>query len=66
MTKLTRSRSDRKLAGVIGGLAQYTGFDVSLLRVLFVVGLIMSFGTFALIYLIWMFVVPNSTDVISR
>jgi phage shock protein C len=65
MKKLTRSKSNRKLAGVIGGLASYTGFDVSLLRVLFVVGLIMSFGTFALIYLIWMVVVPNERDVIS-
>ncbi|WP_456277696.1 PspC domain-containing protein [Bacillus sp. AK128] len=65
MNKLTRSRSDRKLAGVIGGLSSYTGIDASLLRVIFVIGLIMSFGTFALIYAIWMFVVPNERDVIS-
>ncbi|WP_246942631.1 PspC domain-containing protein [Bacillus pinisoli] len=65
MKKLTRSRSNRKLAGVIGGLANYTGIDASLLRVIFIIGLIMSFGTFALVYLIWMIVVPNDQDVIS-
>jgi phage shock protein C len=62
--KLTRSQSNRKIAGVIGGLASYTGIDASLLRVLFVIGLLMSFGTFALVYFVWMLVVPNGEDVI--
>jgi phage shock protein C len=35
--KLYRSRSDRKLAGVCGGLAQYFNLDATLIRVLFVV-----------------------------
>lgn len=65
MKKLYRSRNDRKISGVLGGLASYTGLDPSLLRVLFVIGLIFSFGTFALIYGIWMFVVPTDQDVAS-
>jgi phage shock protein C len=64
--KLFRSRSDRKIAGVIGGLASYIGMDVTLLRILFVIGLLMSFGTFALVYFIWMILVPNEEDVIRR
>lgn len=64
MKKLTRSRSDRKLAGVIGGIAEYTGVDSSLLRVLFVVGLILGVGVLAFVYLVWMFVVPNEEEVI--
>ena len=35
--KLYRSRTNRKLAGVCGGLAQYFNTDTTLIRVLFVV-----------------------------
>ena len=35
--KLYRSRTDRKLAGVCGGLAKYFNADATLIRVLFVV-----------------------------
>lgn len=62
--RLYRSTKDRKITGSIGGLAEYTGIDASLLRILFVIGLIMSFGTFLIIYIIWMFVVPNEEDVL--
>ncbi|WP_078543926.1 PspC domain-containing protein [Litchfieldia alkalitelluris] len=65
MNRLYRSRSNRKLGGVIGGLAKYFNIDASLLRVLFVLGLIASFGTFFLIYIVWIFVVPNEEDVIK-
>ncbi|MER2141630.1 MAG: PspC domain-containing protein, partial [Priestia megaterium] len=33
MRKLYRSRTNSKLAGVIGGISQYIGIDASLLRV---------------------------------
>ncbi|MFC3886573.1 PspC domain-containing protein [Bacillus songklensis] len=59
MKKLYRSRKNRKLAGVIGGLADYTGWDVTLLRILFALGVIIGYGSLALIYLIWIFVVPD-------
>jgi phage shock protein C len=32
--KLMRSRSDRKIAGVCAGLAQYLGWDIALVRIL--------------------------------
>lgn len=59
MRKLYRSRGKRKLAGVIGGLADYTGWDATLLRILFVIGVVLGYGSLALVYLIWVFVVPN-------
>ena len=39
---LRRSRSDRMIAGVVGGLAKYFGLDPTLARVLYVVASIVS------------------------
>ena len=39
---LRRSRSNRMIAGVVGGLAQHFGMDPTLARVLYVVGSIIS------------------------
>lgn len=39
---LQRSRSNRMIAGVVGGLAKYFGIDPTLARVLYVVGSIVS------------------------
>ena len=39
---LRRSRSNRQIAGVVGGLAEYLGVDATLLRVVYVVGSIVS------------------------
>ena len=57
---LRRSRSDRMIAGVVGGLAQYFGIDATLARVLYVVGSIAS-AAFpgALVYVIMWAIVPN-------
>ncbi|MGH8976078.1 MAG: PspC domain-containing protein [Acidimicrobiia bacterium] len=54
--KLYRSRTDRKLAGVCGGLAQYLNADATLIRVLFVVLALLG-GPGLVIYLVlWIFV----------
>ena len=39
---LRRSRSNRMIAGVVGGLAKYFGIEPTLARVLYVVGSIIS------------------------
>ncbi len=56
--KLYRSRNDRKIAGVCGGLGEYFGIDPTLVRLLFVLGLIFVGGTI-LAYLILMIVIPE-------
>ncbi|MFS0821963.1 PspC domain-containing protein [Bacillus sp. 1P02SD] len=61
--KLYRSTQNRMLGGVLGGLADYTGIDASLLRILAVVGFILGVGSLGLIYLVWIFIVPNEGDV---
>ena len=37
MKKLYRSRKDRKIAGVCGGIGEYLGIDPTILRVIFLV-----------------------------
>jgi phage shock protein PspC (stress-responsive transcriptional regulator) len=39
---LRRSRTNRQIAGVVGGLAEYFRVDATLLRVIYVVGSIIS------------------------
>jgi len=56
--KLYRSRIDRKIAGVCGGLGEYFGIDPTLVRVLFVLGLIFVGGAL-LVYLILAIVIPE-------
>jgi phage shock protein C len=56
--KLYRSRTDRKLAGVCGGLAQYFNADPTLIRVLFVVLALLG-GPGLVIYLVLWIIVPE-------
>lgn len=58
MNRLYRSRHDRMLAGVCGGLGEYFGIDSSLIRLALVL-LIVFGGTGFLAYLIAWIVVPE-------
>jgi phage shock protein C len=53
--KLYRSRTDRKLAGVCGGLAEYFGLDATFIRVLFIV--LAVFGGAGLVLYVAMWIV---------
>ena len=55
--KLYRSKTDRKLAGVCGGLAQYFDIDATLIRVLFVATTL--FGAGLVLYLAMWIIVPE-------
>lgn len=56
--RLTRSTTDKKIAGVCGGLARYFGLDVTIIRIVFLISLI--FGGLGLwIYLIVWLVAPE-------
>jgi phage shock protein C len=56
--KLYRSKTDRKVAGVCGGLAQYFNIDATLIRVLFVVLAILG-GSGLVLYLALWIIVPT-------
>ena len=56
--KLYRSRTNRKVAGVCGGLAQYFNTDATVIRVLFVILAVLGGGGL-LIYLAMWIIVPS-------
>lgn len=56
--RLYRSRMDRKIAGVCGGLGDYFNIDPTLVRLLFVLGLFLVGGTL-LAYIVLMIVIPE-------
>ncbi|OOG56939.1 PspC domain-containing protein [Rhodanobacter sp. C03] len=57
--RLYRSRNDRKLAGVCGGIAEYYGWDPTLVRVAWVMLTLLG-GSGILIYLIMWLVMPEA------
>ena len=57
--KLYRSRKDRIISGVCAGLGDFFGIDPTVVRVIFVVGMVLGFGSFAFIYLVMIFIVPE-------
>ncbi|TDV41875.1 PspC domain-containing protein [Actinophytocola oryzae] len=57
--KLRRSRSDRMVAGVCGGLARMLDMDAALVRILLVAATVLGFGAGAVIYVIAWAVVPE-------
>ncbi|WRP06109.1 PspC domain-containing protein [Rossellomorea aquimaris] len=64
--QLARSRSDRKLAGVIGGLSRYVGIDATILRVIFIILLIPTgFFPLVIVYGLLGFVLPNEEEAIK-
>ncbi|AUZ28012.1 MULTISPECIES: PspC domain-containing protein [Bacillus] len=63
MNRLYRSEKNKKIAGVVGGLAEYFNWDASLLRVITVILAVMtSVFPVLLIYIIWIFIVPSERD----
>jgi phage shock protein C len=59
--KLYRSRTDRKLAGVCGGLAQYLNVDATVVRVVFIVLAVLG-GAAIPIYLAMWVIVPYEPE----
>ena len=49
--KFRLDRADGKVFGVCAGIANYTNVDPMVVRLVFVAGTILGFGTFVLIYL---------------
>ena len=63
MKKLTRSRNDKYIFGVCGGLADYFNIDATIIRILWFILTLSSFGIFGVAYLVGGIVIPlESTE----
>jgi len=59
MKRLYRSRKNKMIAGICGGISEYTNQDPTLIRLLVVlVGVLTGIVPFILIYIISWFIIP--------
>ena len=56
---LTRSKSNRMIAGVCAGLGDYLNIDPTIIRLLFVLGFFTLNGAMLIVYLIMAIVTPE-------
>ena len=61
--KLTRSKSNRMIAGVCAGLGEYLGMDPTIVRLIFVLAFFGLHGGLLLAYLIMAIVVPEQSQI---
>ena len=59
--KLYRSKSNKKLAGVCGGLAEYLGMDATIIR-LIVAALVLFAGCGLIAYIIAALIIPQNPN----
>jgi len=59
MKRLYLSKTDRKIGGVCGGMGEYFERDSTLIRVLFILLVVFSFGFGILAYIALWLVIPN-------
>jgi len=64
--KLYRSSTQKMIAGICGGLAEYFEIDVSVVRILWVIGTLMTAGVGILIYVVMFFVFPEAPEEQNR
>ncbi|MGF6884041.1 phage shock protein C [Nocardia sp. GAS34] len=60
--RLTRSNNDKWIAGVCGGIAEYFGWDATLVRLIFVLSCLLPGPQFLIYVALWI-VVPQGPSV---
>jgi phage shock protein C len=58
--RLLRSRQDRWIGGVCGGIGEYAGIDPNVVRLLAVIGAVFSAGTLFLGYIVAWILMPEA------
>ncbi len=59
MKRLYKSRTDRKICGVCGGIAEYFNIDPTIVRIIWAI-FVLVFGSGILAYFIVAFILPDS------
>lgn len=62
--KLYLSDKDRKIAGVCGGLAEYFGIDSTIVRILWALAVMVSYGTGFILYLVFWLIVLRERNIL--
>ena len=62
--KLYRSKNDKKISGVCGGIAEYFGIDATIVRLLWVLASFMN-SLCVVAYIACVFIVPEDTGCID-
>lgn len=57
--KLRKSHTDKMVAGVCGGIAEYLGWDSTIIRVIFLIIIFSSVGSMVLLYFILALIMPD-------
>lgn len=65
-TRFYRDKRNGKFMGVCSGIADYTGFDVSLVRICFLAALFMSGGSIMPFYFIMAWVSPDKPEAFQQ
>lgn len=60
--RLTRSSTDRILAGVLGGIGEYFDISSTRVRILFAIFSMIFAGTLVLGYIAAIFIIPKNRD----
>lgn len=58
MSKLTKSKKDKMIFGICGGLSKYSNIDSSIIRLLFVVGFFVTGSLLFWIYMLLAIILP--------
>lgn len=66
MNRLMRSKKDRVLSGVCGGIGEYFDIDSTIIRLIFLVLVFMSCGTAVVVYLISSIIIPEDDGIIYQ
>jgi phage shock protein C len=62
MKRLYRSKKEQMLGGICGGLAEYIDVDPSIIRLVLVVLIVLSWGLFILVYIAAWIIIPASPE----
>jgi len=58
--RLYRSRTDRMIAGICGGLGEMFSIDATLIRLIFALVALFTVGTAALVYILGWIIIPET------
>ena len=62
--KLMRSRTNKWIGGICGGLGIFFGMDATIWRLIFLLGTLFGLGSFILIYIVMWCVIPRELEIV--